>query len=72
MEKFYKILDLISSRRIWIALLTAVIPVISKEVFNTELTMEQVIQLTTLGVTLIGALTVRDHNPEPVVEPPKV
>lgn len=59
-----KYLDLITSRRVMIAAVTALIPVIAKELFGYTLSEDQQHQLIALAATLIGALTVRDHNPE--------
>jgi hypothetical protein len=52
---------LVTSKRLWIGILTAIIPVLAKELFSVELTPAQIQNITAVGMTLIGAYTVKDH-----------
>lgn len=62
------VMDLSTSRRMIVALLGFAAPIISEK-FGITLTPDQINQLTIYVIGIIAALTVRDHNPEPVVEP---
>ena len=62
---FKSTMDLSTSRRVVIAVLGFLAPIISDK-FGYKLTEDQLIQLTGLVMTVIAALTVRDHNPKPV------
>jgi hypothetical protein len=53
--------SLLTSKRLWIAIATALIPVLAKELFKLELTPEQIQNITTIGITLIGGYTFKDH-----------
>jgi hypothetical protein len=53
--------NLITSKRLWIGILTAVIPILAKEFFQLELTPTQIDNITNVGLFLIGAYTVKDH-----------
>lgn len=65
-------LTLLTSKRVIVAVVTALAPMVAK-LLGMELTEDQLIQVTSLAVALIAALTVRDSVPvEPVVVPPVV
>jgi hypothetical protein len=70
LDLFKSVGDLSTSRRVVVAVLGFLAPIISEK-FGVTLTPDQINQLTVLVVGIIAALTVRDHNPEPVVEPKK-
>jgi hypothetical protein len=53
--------NLITSKRLWIAIVTALIPVLAKELFKLELTPDQIKNITTVGTVLIGGYTFKDH-----------
>jgi hypothetical protein len=53
--------NLITSKRLWIAIFTALIPVLAKELFKLELTPDQIKNITTVGTVLIGGYTFKDH-----------
>jgi len=61
------VVDLSTSRRATLAVLAFILPIISKKL-GYELTQEELVQLTALVMTVIGALSVKDHNP-PKVDP---
>lgn len=53
--------NLVTSRRAWIAVAAAVVPILAKELLNIEITPEQMQNVTALALGLIGALTFKDH-----------
>ena len=53
--------NLFTSRRAWIAVIVAVIPVVLQHGFGIVLSPEELQRLTALAGILIGALTFRDH-----------
>jgi hypothetical protein len=53
--------SLVTSKRLWIAVATALIPVLAKELFKLELTPDQIQNITAVGMSLIGAYTFKDH-----------
>jgi hypothetical protein len=53
--------SLVTSKRLWIAIVTALIPVLAKELFKLELTPDQIKNITTVGTVLIGGYTFKDH-----------
>lgn len=61
------ILSLLLSKRVIVAVVAAIAPVIAKEVFNIELSQDQLVQLTALAMAIIGSLTYRDAGVKPVV-----
>ena len=63
-------MDLSTSRRVAVAVIGFAVPIVSEK-FGITLTPDQINQLTIYVVGIIAALTVRDHNPAPVVEPKK-
>jgi hypothetical protein len=53
--------SLVTSKRLWIAIATALIPVLAKELFKLDLTPDQIQNITAIGMSLIGAYTFKDH-----------
>lgn len=54
--------NLITSRRFWLAVISALAPIVSEHGFGIKMSPEQVLSLTAVATALIGGLSYSDHT----------